>query len=84
MNNNQWEALIKLIIPAILLIFWVINQVFRKDLTAPRVPKNFPPATGETPLPAGVIAPPGAQRASPRRLARESIASVPCGPTTRS
>lgn len=54
MNNNQWEVLTKLIIPAILLVFWAINQIFRKDLTAPRIPKNLQP--GDEPIPPGAPA----------------------------
>lgn len=54
MNNNQWDELVKLIVPVILVIFWAINQLFQKDLTAPR--KVAPGRrAGEGPPPPGRI-----------------------------
>jgi hypothetical protein len=64
MNQNQLEILAKLIIPALFLLAWALNQVLNKEAPAPpagplprRPPGGLPPAPmpGQRPAPREVI-----------------------------
>jgi hypothetical protein len=64
MNNNELEILAKLIIPALFLIAWALNQVLNKEAQQPpagplprRPPGGLPPAPmpGQRPAPREVI-----------------------------